>query len=68
MGEIFATGCSGVFRGARSGLAAVNRWHDLIGDHTYADAILDRLIHNAHRIELAGESIRKTRSRAAKKD
>lgn len=46
----------------------VDRWHDLIGDHTYADAILDRLIHNAHRIELAGESIRKTRSRAAKKD
>lgn len=46
----------------------VERWHDLIGDPTYADAILDRLIHNAHRIELEGESIRKTRSRAAKKD
>lgn len=46
----------------------VERWHDLIGDPTYADAILDRLIHNAHRIELAGESIRKTRSKAAKKD
>jgi DNA replication protein DnaC len=46
----------------------VEQWHDLIGDQTYADAILDRLIHNAHRIELAGESIRKTRSKAAKKD
>jgi DNA replication protein DnaC len=34
----------------------VERWHDLIGDPTYADAILDRLIHNAHRIELAGDS------------
>jgi DNA replication protein DnaC len=45
----------------------VERWHDLIGDPTYADAILDRLIHNAHRIELAGDSIRKTR-RTTKKD
>jgi DNA replication protein DnaC len=45
----------------------VERWHDLIGDPTYADAILDRLVHNAHRIDLAGESVRKTR-RAAKKD
>ena len=39
-------------------------WHDLIGDPTYADAILDRLIHNVHRIELAGESLRKTRRAA----
>jgi DNA replication protein DnaC len=46
----------------------VDKWHDLIGDLTYADAILDRLVHNAHRIELSGESIRKTRSRTAKKD
>jgi DNA replication protein DnaC len=46
----------------------VEQWHDLIGDQTYADAILDRLIHNAHRIELAGESIRKTRSKAASED
>jgi DNA replication protein DnaC len=44
------------------------QWHALIGDPTYADAILDRLVHNAHRIDLAGESIRKTRSRTAKKD
>jgi len=46
----------------------VEQWHALIGDPTYADAILDRLVHNAHRIDLAGDSIRKTRSRAAKKD
>jgi len=38
-----------------------DRWHDLIGDPTYADAILDRIVHNAHRIELSGESLRKKR-------
>ena len=37
----------------------VEKWHDLIGDPTYADAILDRIVHNAHRIELKGESMRK---------
>ena len=37
----------------------VDRWHDLIGIPTLADAILDRVIHNAYRIELAGESLRK---------
>jgi DNA replication protein DnaC len=46
----------------------IEQWHGLIGDPTYADAILDRLVHNAHRIDLTGESIRKTRSRATKKD
>jgi DNA replication protein DnaC len=37
-------------------------WHALIGHATYADAILDRLVHNAHRIELAGESLRRTKA------
>jgi len=37
-------------------------WHGLIGNATYADAILDRLVHNAHRIDLAGESLRRTKS------
>ncbi|HMA73598.1 MAG TPA: IS21-like element helper ATPase IstB [Xanthobacteraceae bacterium] len=37
----------------------VDRWHDQIGDPTYADAILDRLVHNAYRIELRGESMRR---------
>ena len=37
----------------------VARWHGLIGDPTYADAILDRLVHNAHRIEMNGESMRR---------
>ena len=45
----------------------VETWHDLIGEPTYADAILDRIVHNAHRIELDGETIRKNRARAAKK-
>ena len=37
-------------------------WHQLIGDPTYADAILDRLVHNATRIDLTGESLRRKRS------
>lgn len=40
----------------------VSAWHDVIGDPTMADAILDRLIHNAHRLELRGESMRKRRA------
>jgi hypothetical protein len=39
----------------------VDQWHALIGDPTYADAVLDRLVHNAHRIDLNGESLRRTR-------
>jgi DNA replication protein DnaC len=34
-------------------------WHDCIGDPTIADAILDRLIHNSHKITLKGGSMRK---------
>ena len=37
----------------------VNKWHEVIGEQTIADAIMDRLIHNAHRLELKGESLRK---------
>jgi DNA replication protein DnaC len=43
----------------------VDRWHDLIGDPTLADAILDRIIHNAHRIQLRGESMRRNKAREA---
>ena len=39
----------------------VPRWHEQIGDPTVADGILDRLVHNAHRIEMRGESMRKKR-------
>ncbi len=40
----------------------INRWHELIGVPTLADAILDRVVHNAYRIELSGESLRKRAS------
>lgn len=40
----------------------VSVWHEVIGDPTYADAILDRLVHNAHRIELNGDSMRRAKS------
>lgn len=39
----------------------VKNWHDYIGEPTAADAILDRLLQNAHRIELKGESMRKAK-------
>jgi DNA replication protein DnaC len=39
-----------------------DQWHQSIGDNTLADAILDRLMHNAHRIKLKGESLRKLHS------
>jgi DNA replication protein DnaC len=45
----------------------VDRWHELIGNPTYADAILDRLVHNAHRIDLAGDSLRRQRAAATNK-
>lgn len=37
----------------------LSSWHEVIGDPTIADAICDRIIHNAHRIELKGDSVRK---------
>ena len=39
----------------------VNMWHEVIGEQTIADAILDRIVHDAHRIEMKGESLRKKR-------
>jgi DNA replication protein DnaC len=42
----------------------IESWHAVIGDPTYADAILDRLVHNAQRLNLSGDSLRRTRSRA----
>jgi DNA replication protein DnaC len=39
----------------------IDRWYEIVGNPTLADAILDRFIHNAHRIELKGESLRKQR-------
>jgi DNA replication protein DnaC len=40
----------------------VARWHELIADPTIGDAVLDRVVHRAHRIELTGPSLRKRRS------
>ena len=37
---------------------AAKHWHKAIGDPTLADAILDRIVHNAHRLELKGETMR----------
>jgi DNA replication protein DnaC len=37
----------------------VSKWHEVIGEQTIADAILDRVIHDAHRVQLQGESLRK---------
>jgi DNA replication protein DnaC len=37
----------------------VSKWHDIIGEKTLADAILDRLVHTAHRIDIKGESMRR---------
>ena len=49
--------------GARATLATsqlpIEKWHAMIGDPTLADAILDRLVHNAYKINLKGESMRK---------
>jgi len=42
----------------------VDDWHDYLADPTLADAILDRLVHNAHRLPLSGDSIRKAKAEA----
>jgi DNA replication protein DnaC len=46
----------------------VEHWHDIIGDPTIADAILDRLVHNAHRLVLKGESLRKAAAKRLQLD
>lgn len=46
----------------------VNHWHEQIGDPTLADSIMDRLVHNAYRIELSGESLRKKKGRGSLED
>jgi len=40
----------------------VAQWHDMIGEPTIADAILDRIIHNSHRIALEGDSMRRKKA------
>ena len=53
--------------GTRSTIATsqlpVDEWHAVIGDPTLADAILDRLVHSAYKINLRGESMRKRKAK-----
>ena len=46
----------------------VERWHEHIGNPTIADAVLDRLVHGAHRLELKGESMQKLKAAKTKLD
>jgi DNA replication protein DnaC len=46
----------------------IANWHEQIGDPSIADSIMDRLVHNACRIELSGESMRKQRGRKTEQD
>lgn len=46
----------------------ITQWHQAIGDATLADAILDRLLHNSHKLKLKGESMRKTMSEVTEVD
>jgi len=39
----------------------VSQWHEIIGEQTIADAILDRLVHDVHRIDMKGGFLRRTR-------
>ena len=46
----------------------IEHWHDVIGDPTFGDAILDRLVHHAHRITLKGPSMRRNKPNAPSSD
>jgi DNA replication protein DnaC len=46
----------------------IEHWHEVIADPTIADAVLDRLVHNAHRLALKGESMRKITAQRTKLD
>lgn len=46
----------------------IEKWHGTIADPTFADAILDRLVHNAYKFKLKGESMRKTKSKSTQAD
>ena len=58
-------GSSGRDRSESPGLSLItsqlpiDSWHEIVGEPTFADAILDRIVHNAYRLELQGESMRK---------
>ena len=62
--RLFLEICDDRYRRRATVLASqlpVDKWHKQIGDPTVADSILDRLVHQAYRFELSGESLRKTK-------
>jgi DNA replication protein DnaC len=72
---IHVTGASPVFEdryGARSTLLTsqlpIDKWHATIADPTFADAILDRLVHNAYKFKLKGGSMRKLKTKTDQAD
>lgn len=46
----------------------IEKWHDILGDPTFADAILDRLVHNAYKLKLKGASMRKNQPKLTQPD
>ena len=46
----------------------IEKWHDWLGDPTFADAILDRLVHNAYKLKLKGGSMRKKKASSTQPD
>ena len=46
----------------------ISKWHEIIGEQTIADAILDRIVHDAHRIEMKGDSLRKKKQQISEED
>jgi DNA replication protein DnaC len=46
----------------------ISKWHEIIGEQTIADAILDRIVHDAHRIEMKGDSLRKKKQQINEED
>lgn len=46
----------------------ISKWHEIIGEQTIADAILDRIVHDAHRIEMKGDSLRKKKHQKSEED
>ena len=46
----------------------IDSWHDALGDATFADAILDRLVHNAYKLKLKGGSMRKKKNSLTQAD
>jgi len=46
----------------------ISKWHEIIGEQTIADAILDRIVHDAHRIEMKGDSLRKKKQKKSEEE